>query len=293
MRFSYLLVLSMLALPLVASATCDDRPGAKVNGAIITQGEVTNLFETLPVALRGTPLASVYPQVLERSIEGTLIYQRAVESDITSDPDVQRRITLYRQRAIQEVYLERAAAALVDEADIKNEYARLKKAFNADKHREAKVRFLIAATAGHAETLGAKLKAGALFEELVQSANDFKPPLRLQEVGYVRQGDFNETINQAIFSTKAGTTHPNVIGSEDGYLVIMVEDIRALTPPSLDEVRPAIQRALVQAKIPQVVSAVKRDATIERYSYDGRSVINANGKKISQLKTPLSCPTAP
>src|SRR6516162_6698591 len=222
---------------------------ARVDGTELHLSDVEAAQQSLPPQAQKMPLAQIYPMLLERLVDGTLIAEAGRKQHLEQDPELQLRLKRYEDRLIQEAYLNQAIKAAETDDQLKARYQALAK----DKagQEEVHAEHILVKTEDEARSVIAELDKGADF-------------------GYFKHGDMVKEFADAAFALPAGKYTTTPVKTEFGWHVIKVEDHRVSTPPSFEESRQEVSqlvaRDAVDAKLKQLRSAAK----IETYGLDGK-----------------------
>ncbi len=113
----------------------------------------------------------------------------------------------------------------------------------------AMIRFrqIVAATMKEAETVLAALKAGGQFSELALQHSTAPEAANGGEVGWVAEGQLEESMEKAILALKIGETSP-VVKTPYGYHVFQLVAVRPGRPRPLPEVMTDIETRLSDRK---------------------------------------------
>jgi len=78
---------------------------AKVNGQPIHLSDLKDAAQSLPENLRGMPVQSLYPMLLDQLIDGRALVAEARKTGLDKDPAVQREVAAAEDRALQTAVL--------------------------------------------------------------------------------------------------------------------------------------------------------------------------------------------
>jgi len=149
----------------------------------------------------------------------------------------------------------------VKDADVQAEYDKLSKAQSAEK--EFKARHILVETEDTAKKLIAELKAGAKFEELAKQSKDPGSAANGGDLDWNPPGTFVKEFGEAMSKLEKGQLTEQPIKTQFGWHVIRVDDIRAMAPPPLDQLKPQLQQELERRKIQQLQKDLRAKAKIE------------------------------
>ena len=241
---------------------------ARVDGTELHLSDVEAAQQSLPPQVQKMPLAQIYPMLLERLVDGTLIAEAGRKQHLEQDPELQLRLKRYEDRLIQEAYLNQAIKAAETDDQLKARYQALAK----DKagQEEVHAEHILVKTEDEARSVIAELDKGADFGELAKKYSTDSSSSSGGDLGYFKHGDMVKEFADAAFALPAGKYTTTPVKTEFGWHVIKVEDHRVSTPPSFEESRQEVSqlvaRDAVDAKLKQLRSAAK----IETYGLDGK-----------------------
>jgi len=82
------------------------------------------------------------------------------------------------------------------------------------------------------------------------------------DLGYFTKAMMIPEFGDAVFDMKKGQLS-NPIKTPFGWHVVLVEDKRLANPPSFDEVREDIERAVMETKLPQVLEEERAKLSVQ------------------------------
>jgi peptidyl-prolyl cis-trans isomerase SurA len=241
--------------------------------------------ENLPQEDFNKQYALIKGQLLDSMITELLILQKAKEMDLnvseqlkanldkikkdnnfTSDEDLRRAVesqgipyeywlkqyeeTLLKQGVI---FTEIDRSIVLDEAEIVQYYKKHPEEFTVPTEYTLRAVYLASGTRG-AEALAAlrkeiddKVTAGAAFEDVAAEMSD--PPVKdlKGDLGTVKQGDLDPTLEQAVAKLKDGEISPWVEAKNGWYLIKLEKKVASFIKP-FDEAKPQVQDKLFGEK---------------------------------------------
>jgi peptidyl-prolyl cis-trans isomerase C len=233
----------------------------KVNGQTLSaeRGELL-LREQLA---RGVPDSSE----LRNMIRETLINQAVMAQDAQKQaldklPVVKARLELVEQNTLAQAWQQKAMDdAQITDADIQTEYQAQVKALGT---QEFRLRHVLVADEKQAQQVLAKIKGGAKFDQVAQESS--RDPGTREKGGlsdWVAEGRLAPAIRQAIDGLKAGQLAAKPVQTPVGWQVLRLEEKRALTPPTLEAVKPQVRQALAQRQAQARLAALRSSAKVE------------------------------
>ncbi|MBV8150152.1 MAG: peptidylprolyl isomerase [Candidatus Eremiobacteraeota bacterium] len=195
----------------------------------------------------------------------------------------------------QQVILEKAVAPKVHvtDADIKTYFDKNRAVY--DKPEQVRARHILVPDLKTAETVEAKLKSGAKFEDLArQFSTDPASKEKGGELGWFGHNQMVKPFDQAAFSLPIGKISQPV-KSPFGYHIIQVEEkkpaVKATLANSADVVRQQLVQQQQQQQIPLFLQQLRSQTKIE--VMDPRFADLANVPAPSPAAAAASAPAAP
>lgn len=233
----------------------------KVNGQTLSteRGELL-LREQLA---RGVPDS---PQ-LRNVIRETLINQAVMAQDAQKQaldklPLVKARLELVEQNTLAQAWQQKTMDdAQIADADIQTEYQTQVKALGT---QEFRLRHVLLADEKQAQQVLAKIKGGAKFDQIAQESS--RDPGTREKGGlsdWVAEGRLAPAIRQAVDGLKAAQLAAKPVQTPAGWQVLRLEEKRALTPPTLEAVKPQLRQALAQRQAQAKLAALRSSAKVE------------------------------
>jgi peptidyl-prolyl cis-trans isomerase C len=249
------------AKPAAAAPASTTGPLATVNGVAIPRSRLEAVLKQ-QVARGAKDSEQLRAQVREALINNELLVQEANRSGVAKRAEVQQTIELNRAELIANAQIgEYLRAHPVNDAEIQKEYERAKQLTG---EREYRARHILVASEDDAKTIIADLKKGAKFDEIAQKRS-------LDEGSRPKGGDldwnvpsnFDKAFSDAMVKLEKGRMTDAPVRSRFGFHVIQLDDVRAVSFPKLDQVKPQIQQRIVQQRVENMVRDLRAKAKIE------------------------------
>ena len=247
-----------------AAAAAEAAPvslAVKVNGQTLSseRGELL-LREQLA---RGVPdSAQLRNLIRETLINQAVMAQDAQKQALDKLPLVKARLELVEQNTLAQAWQQKAMDdAQIADADIQTEYQAQVKALGT---QEFRLRHVLLADEKQAQQVLAKIKGGAKFDQIAQESS--RDPGTRDKGGlsdWVAEGRLAPAIRQAVDGLKAGQLAAKPVQTPAGWQVLRLEEKRALTPPTVDAVKPQLRQALAQRQAQAKLAALRSSAKVE------------------------------
>ena len=235
-------------------------PVAKVNGADMTDAELTFAEAEVGAEIAGLPAESRRRVLLEYLIEAHLFADEANKDQLTSGKDFENRLAYYKLRAMRDAFYEKKVRGGVSDAQAKAAYD--EQIGKLKPEAEVHARHILVKTEEEAKDLVKQLKAGADFNELAKKSSDSSNAHSGGDLGYFSRGQMVKSFEDAAFALEPGQVS-DPVKSEFGWHVIKVEDKRNRPVPSFEEVKDQIMASLVQTQLKDTVQKLRSSASID------------------------------
>ena len=234
---------------------------AKVNGVAVPRSRQDLLMQQQ--GARGMPdNDQTRAMVREELINREVLFQEAQKSGVGKRPEVQAQLDMTRQEVMVSAYIrDWAKANPVSDADVQKEYERAK-AQTGDK--EYKARHILVETEEQAKSLIAELKKGGKFDELAtKNSKDPGSAQRGGDLDWNVPGTFDKQFSDAMVKLEKGKYTEVPVRTRFGFHIILLDDVRPVKFPALNEVRPRISQQITQQKIDDLVKSLRAKAKVE------------------------------
>jgi peptidyl-prolyl cis-trans isomerase C len=234
---------------------------AKVNGVAVPRSRQDLLMQQQ--GARGMPdNDQTRAMVREELINREVLFQEAQKSGVGKRPEVQAQLDMARQEVLVSAYIrDWAKANPVSDADVQKEYERAK-AQTGDK--EYKARHILVETEEQAKSLIAELKKGGKFDELAtKNSKDPGSAQRGGDLDWNVPGTFDKQFSDAMVKLEKGKYTEVPVRTRFGFHIILLDDVRPVKFPALNEVRPRISQQITQQKIDDLVKSLRAKAKVE------------------------------
>lgn len=242
---------------------------AKVNGTDITRGEVLEFVASLPEQVRQMPLQNLFPMARDQVINNKLVTEKTATANLANDPEVLKLLEQAKLQIERNVYVERAVAAKVNDAELQKAYNELKA--EMAKIEEVKARHILVDTEDKAKEVITKLQGGAKFEDLVQEYSEGVTKDTKGELGYFAKTDMVPEFANAAFALGKGQYTKAPVKTQFGWHVIENEDRRTRPVPGFDEVKPQLEAVVRQRQLQELVNSWQKDAQVEKFDINGKA----------------------
>jgi peptidyl-prolyl cis-trans isomerase C len=236
-------------------------PVATVNGTVIPRQRL-DMVVRQQMARGAADSEGLRAQVREALINNELLVQEANRTGLAKKPEVQQQIDLTRQEVIGNAMVaEHLRGSPIAEADIQKEYERAK---SQTGDKEYRARHILVATEDDAKGIIADIKKGAKFEDIAQkrSLDEGSRP-KGGDLDWNVPGTFDKAFADAMVKLDKGKLTDTPVRTRYGFHVILLEDMRAVSFPKIDQVRAQIQQSLVAQRVDAYLRELRAKAKVE------------------------------
>ena len=267
-KFATLAILGALA---VDPAFAEDKSAALVNGVSIPQARV-DMRVKAAVAQGQADSPELRKAIREDMINVEVMAQEAIKLGLDKDVEVVRQVELNKQYAAQQIELAKQQVLVsafvqdyakkhpISEDQIKQEYDKMKAKLG---DKEYNVRHILVETEAEAKSIIEQLGKKAKFKDLAAKSKDTGSAAQGGSLGWAVPSNFVPPFANALLNLKKGERSKDPVQSQFGWHVIMVDDIRDLKAPSLDEIKPQLHQRLQQQIIKKAIDDLRAKAKVE------------------------------
>jgi peptidyl-prolyl cis-trans isomerase C len=245
------------AAPAAPAAASPNGNIATVNGKPIKQSQLDMVIRQI----KQPDSPELRKNITDKLIEIEVLTQEAKRRGISDREDVRfASENAARTVVIQALLRDEIDAHKPTDAQIQAEYDREIKA-SGDK--EYKARHILVDSEEKAKEIIAKLDKGEKFEDLAKGTKDVGSAANGGELDWAPPGAYVKPFSDAMVKLEKGKYTAVPVQTQFGWHVIRLDDVRALKPPPLDQVKSRILEGLQQQQAKDFVEALKKKATIK------------------------------
>lgn len=256
-KFATLAILGALA---VNPAFAEEKSVALVNGVSIPQARVDMRVKGL-VAQGQADSPELRKAIREDMINLEVMVQEASKLGLNKSDEVLQQIELAKQQVLVSAFVQDYAKKHpISEDQIKQEYDKMKAKLG---DKEYNVRHILVETEAEAKSIIEQLGKKAKFKDLAAKSKDTGSAAQGGSLGWAVPSNFVPPFANALLNLKKGERAKDPVQSQFGWHVIMVDDIRDLKAPSLDEIKPQLHQRLQQQSIKKAIDDLRAKAKVE------------------------------
>lgn len=234
---------------------------ARVNGVAVPRARQDLLMQQQ--GARGMPdneqtRALVRDELINREV----LYQEAQKAGVGKKPEVQAQVDMARQDVVVSAYVrDWVRTHPVTDADVQKEYDRAK---SQTGDKEYRARHILVETEEQAKGLIDELKKGGKFEDLAtKNSKDPGSAQRGGDLDWNVPGTYDKQFADALVKLEKGKYTDTPVRTRFGYHIIMLEDVRPVKFPALNEVRARVSQQITQQRIDELVKSLRAKAKVE------------------------------
>ncbi|MFM0685594.1 peptidylprolyl isomerase [Paraburkholderia strydomiana] len=234
---------------------------AVVNGTPIPKARADALIDQLVhQGQQNTPQLQM--AVREELVNREILMQEALRRGLPNRPDIKAQIAVAQQtvvlRALIEDFVKKNTPS---DAEVTARYnALIKDAGGKEYH----LHHILVDNEQQAKELIAKIKGGASFEDLAKQFS--KDPGSGKNGGDLDWSDpkaYVPEFAEAATHLQKGQMSDTPVHTQFGWHIIRVDDVRSITPPPLEQVRPQIVQQIQQEKLQAFEEGLRKNAKIQ------------------------------
>ena len=235
-------------------------PVAVVNGEPITRNE----FDQYAKQLRGkakVDSAEASKSLVDQLVMEELLVQEANKQKLAADPQVKQQMEMIERNLLASTVVRRMLSESAPNEDaIKKEY---ETAVAAMKGKEYKASHILVDSEDKAKDVIAELKKGGNFAELAKTKSSDSSAANGGDLGWFTPSMMVPPFSETVSKMEKGKYTEQPVQTPFGWHVILLEDIRDATPPSMDELRPQITQMLQSKMVNDYLEKLKAGAKVE------------------------------
>lgn len=257
-KFAALAILSALA---INPAFAQEKSVALVNGISIPQERLD--LRVKAATVQGQPDSpELRKAIREEMINLELLSQEAAKLGLHKNSEVIQQTELARQSILAGAYVQDYSKTHpVTDDQLKQEYDKLKA--NIGKN-EYNARHILVDSEAEAKAIIAQLGKKGSFEKIAkEKSKDAGSADRGGSLSWAVPSNFVPPFANALTSLKKGAYTKEPVQTQFGWHVIKLDDVRELSVPPFDEVKPQILQRLQQQSVQGIINDLRSKAKIE------------------------------
>jgi peptidyl-prolyl cis-trans isomerase C len=234
---------------------------AVVNGTPIPKARADALVQQL-VQQGQQDSPQLQMAVREELVNREILMQEAIREGIPNNPDVKAQIAVAQQTVVLRALIQNFVKNnQPTDAEVKARYDQLTKDAGGSEYH---LHHILVPDEQQAKDIIAKIKAGASFEDMARQYS--KDPGSAKNGGDLDWSDPKAYVPEfaaAAEHLQKGQMTDTPVHTQFGWHIIRVDDIRPVTPPPLEQVRPQIVQQIQQEKLQAFEENLRKQAKIQ------------------------------
>ena len=250
-----------LMLAAFAAAPAFAQNVAVVNGTAIPKSRADALISQLvKQGQQDTP--QLHQAVRDELVNREILMQEAVREGVPSRADVKAQVAVAQQTVVLRAMIEDFAAKnKPSDAEVKARYDELVKQAGG---KEYHLHHILVDNEQQAKDLIAKIKGGAKFEDLAkQFSKDPGSGKNGGDLDWANPKTYVPEFAAAAEKLQKGQMTDTPVHTQFGWHIIRVDDVRAVKPPPLDQVKGQIVQQMQQEKLQAFEQKLRAKAKVE------------------------------
>ena len=250
-------------------------PVAVVNGTPIPKATFDQYVQRMGGrAKTDTPEAS--KALIDQLVMEELLVQEANKKKLADDPEIKQQLAMVQRSLLASTMVRRTLSGQEPtEEAIKKEYETAVAAMKGQEYKAAHI--LVDAEDKAKEVIAELKKDGSKFSELAKAKSSDSSAANGGDLGWFTPNMMVPPFAQAVAKMEKGKFSEEPVQTPFGWHVILLEDVRDATPPSLDELKPQITQMLQSKMISDYLEKLKSGAKVE----------------VAEIQVSVAKPTAP
>jgi peptidyl-prolyl cis-trans isomerase C len=238
-------------------------PVATVDGAAISRQVYDFYAKNVAQKALSELDADQKNQILDSLVSSQILANFAIKNGLDKDADIAPQLEIQRMRLLADAatqkYLKDKEPT---EQEMRVEY---ENAITSMDKTEYRARHILVATLPLAKELTAKIKAGAKFEEIAKkNSSDTGSAAKGGELPPFTADRMVKPFSDAVKRLKKGEITAEPVQSQFGWHIIQLLGTGEVTPPTFEQAKQQLARAVLQKKLQGYVDELKKTAKIEK-----------------------------
>lgn len=243
-------------LLLLLSCGISAEPAATVNGTEISSDILDIYLESRTQKPAAEASADERANALKELKDLYLLTTQARARELAKDPRTQAQIELQSRGILaQAVATDYVMANPATDAEIQDAYDRQ---VSLAPPLEFKASHILVETQAEANDLVGRLDAGADFAELAKEKSTGPSGPNGGDLGWFSPNQMVAPFSRAVAGLKNGEFTKEPVQTQFGWHVILREDSRETTPPTLESVRDVVKQRIEQQKLQDYLSELRK-----------------------------------
>ena len=241
---------------------------ARVNEQEVHLSDLMRLVGQLPPQVQQMPLDMIYPALVDQLVNQKLIAAAGYKDGLEKTSESKAELKQAEERIVQRAYITKSVQARITPELLDAKYKEYLK--DNPPQDEVKASHILVENEAEAKDIIAQLGKGGDFAKLSkEKSKDTVAAQQGGDLGYFTKDTMVEPFANAAFAMKPGEISKEPVKTQFGYHVIKVEDKRKAPQPTLEEMKPQLEKEMSKDIVTAVVDDLRKSAKIETFQVDG------------------------
>lgn len=229
-----------------------------INGHKVSTETFTRFYGERLRQMQSPPSPQMQSEVINDLVNLMLVSEDARQRGLDKQPEVQNALRLEEDQLLSRVAVQAVASTINPTEE------ELKQAFEAQSANrpstEYKVRHILVPSEDEAKELIKKLDGGTTFDELATPRTQSGGS---ENLGWIDPDDVVAPFAEAVKAMKPGTYSKQPVKTDFGWHVILLEETRKTTPPTLETAKAELIASIKQKAVMDYLTGLRDKAKIE------------------------------
>ena len=241
---------------------------AEVNERPVTWGDVADTIRAMPTIVSAIPFQQLYQNATVQVMQQKALVQIGETTGLDKDRVVQRRMKNAAEQVMASEVLRRSLAPNITDQALRAVYdGVIAGKPGAD---EVQARIIMVDTKEEAIGLIQQLQVGGDFSALARRLSKDGTASSGGELGYAKLDMLAPEIGSVMFALAPGQMTAFPVRSSNSWFIIKIEGRRQPPTPSFAEARPALERDIIHAGMPELMRMALQPATVKYHGLAGK-----------------------
>jgi len=241
---------------------------ARVNEQEVHLSDLMRLVGQLPPQVQQMPLDMIYGALIDQLVNQKLIASAGYKDGLDKTAETKAELKQAEERIVQRAYITKSVQARITPEKLDAAYKDYLK--ENPPQDEVKASHILVENEAEAKDIIAQLGKGGDFAKIAKEKSKDKVAAEQGgDLGYFTKDTMVEPFANAAFAMKTGEISKEPVKTQFGYHVIKVEDKRKAPQPTLDELKPQLEKEMSKDIVTAVIDDLRKSAKVETFQIDG------------------------
>ncbi|PWC56171.1 peptidylprolyl isomerase [Azospirillum sp. TSO22-1] len=241
---------------------------ARVNEQEVRLSDLMRLVSQLPPQVQQMPLDMIYGALVDQLVNQKLISAAGYKDGLDKTDETKAELKQAEERIVQRAFITKSVQSRITPDKLDAAYKDYLK--NNPPQDEVKASHILVENEAEAKDIIAQLGKGGDFAKLAkEKSKDTVAAQQGGDLGYFTKETMVEPFANAAFAMKPGEISKEPVKTQFGYHVIKVEDKRKAPQPTLDEMKPQLEKEMSKDIVTAVIDDLRKGAKVETFQVDG------------------------